>query len=304
MTAPAKPTDFESIKMTENLKVMPVTPCGYVSKCMSSPSSYASEFSSYSKPTPARVATRALAALDEARKKDVATHEANLPSIENNLAIVAQVEAIMAAIGMPKKYSERDTNSRARYPKTITKEAGYLGDLRRHVPTSDGFDSATLTYNSLLTRYKEYETQAKAQEIEAQRRLECEQAAVIEKRKADMVLAGILLRYELPVDSSWEDVLEALRSRDQRLDLAVAMNQTRNDWNDGPYRVRDALGRFTITTDEDKNIAADVAECLYDFEDGRVFRDTTWNYSALFASVADQQLAADVQKAMQMTGDV
>ena len=36
----------------------------------------------------------------------------------------------MAEIGMPKSYSERDTKSRARYPKTITHSAGYIADLR------------------------------------------------------------------------------------------------------------------------------------------------------------------------------
>jgi len=40
-----------------------------------------------------------------------------------------------------------------------------------------------------------------------------------------------------------------------------------------------------------------------DFEDGRVFRDTTWNYTRLFDSVEDKQLVADVHKAMQMAGD-
>ncbi len=118
-----------------------------------------------------------------------------------------------------------------------------------------------------------------------------------------MELAGVLLRYELPIESSWSDVLDHLCGKDQRLNLAVAMQRTRGDWSEGPYRVSNALGNFRIETNEDKDIAADVATCLYDFSDGRVFRDTTWNYTRLFASVTDQQLAADCQKAMQHAGD-
>ena len=113
-----------------------------------------------------------------------------------------------------------------------------------------------------------------------------------------MLFRSMLLRHELPIESSWDDVLEHLRKKDQRLDLAVAMEQTRGDWSDGPYRVRNALDRFQIHIDEDKAIATDVASCLYDFEDGRVFRDTTWSYSALYESVADKQLVSDCQTAM------
>ncbi|MNV78716.1 hypothetical protein D3C71_1722230 [compost metagenome] len=118
-----------------------------------------------------------------------------------------------------------------------------------------------------------------------------------------MELAAVLLRYELPLESSWSDVLDSLCEKDQRLDLAVAMQRTRGDWSEGPYRVKNALDRFQIETTEDKDIANDVLSCLDDFEDGRVFRDTNWNYGRLFASVKDETLSADVQKALQHSGD-
>lgn len=54
---------------------------------------------------------------------------------------------------------------------------------------------------------------------------------------------------------------------------------------------------------EDKDIANNVLGCMDDFEDGRVFRDTRWSYDALFASVEDRQMVADVQRAMQLAGD-
>jgi hypothetical protein len=278
-------------------KIQKIEPCGAVGKCMSSPASYANGMSSYRTPSPDAVAKRALSELAAARERDIATHQANLPAIEANKAIHARVEALMSEIGMPARFTQRDLNSRARTPKSITSPAGYLTDLAREAKIDDGFAAATQTYGRLLLDYKAFAERADREAAEKARQAEIEQNRMIQQRKADMELAGILLRYELQIDSTWDDVLTELRKRDQRLDLAVAMQQTRGDWSDGPYRVRDALDRFTIATTEDKDIANDVLSGLEDFSDGRVFRDMRWNYDALFASVPDRQLAADVQLA-------
>lgn len=292
--------------MAENTKIMPVERCGAVGKCMSSPSSYREQAKSrytYAEPTTARIAEYAMQQLESARAKDVAAHEKNLPAMENNKAIAAAIVALNESMGMPKRWSEPDRNSRSRYPKTIGHDAGYLTDIRREVVIDDGFEHATSTYERLKKDYEAYVEQGKRDAEQAERARQREQEALVEKRKADMELASLLLRHGLPIESSWSDVLDHLRRKDQRLDLAVAMSQTRGDWSEGAYRVRDALERFTITTNEDKDIAADVAGCLIEFEDGRCFRDCTWNYGRLFASVQDKQLAADVQAAMARAGD-
>jgi hypothetical protein len=288
-------------------RIMPLEQCGAVGKCMSSPQSYREHAKSrytYTEPTIERIAQVALNALEAARAQDVAAHEKNLPAIENNTAIAARVTALMDDIGMPKKWSERDRSSRARYPKNVTHDAGYITDLRRECKTEDGFAAATYTYERLKRDYEAYAATGKAEAERLAREAELAKQAEIDKRKADMELAAILLRYSLPIESSWSDVLESLRARDQRLDLAVAMSQTRGDWSEGCYRVEDAIGRFTIRNDEDKDIINDVLGCTRDFEDGRVFRDTAWSYSALFANVAatNKQLADDVQKAMERAG--
>lgn len=282
--------------------IQAVEQCGAIGKCMSSPSSYASVMGSYGSKSPKAVAARALQELESARARDIATHEKNSLALEANKQIAERVTALMNEIGIPTSYSERDRQSRARYPKSIRHEAGYIGDLRRNCPTTDGFEHATHTYERLLKDYQAYAVRAQEEFEQAERQSAREAEQLVERRKADMELAAMLLRYELPIDSSWSDVLEALRGRDQRLDLAVAMSQTRGDWSEGAYRVSAALGRFKIETTEDKDIATDILSCLEDFEDGRVFRDTTWNYSVLFAGAADQQLSADVQKAMANAG--
>jgi hypothetical protein len=87
------------------------------------------------------------------------------------------------------------------------------------------------------------------------------------------------------------EVLEDLRKRDQYLDLAIAGMATRGDWSERYYRVQDAFNRFKINDDRDKEIAADIMGCLggeSDFRDGRVFRDTNWNYDKLLTLVPEQ----------------
>lgn len=285
--------------MSAALKIMPLEQCGAVGKCMSSPQSYESRMTTYSyrKPSIDRIAAFAMTELEKARAVDVAMHERNLPAIANNEAVRAHVEAVMAEVGMPRSFSQRDTKSRSRYPKSFTTPAGFLTDLVRECKTDDGFAAATRTYDELLKRYQEYETTAKAQAEKDKEATERAAAEKLAKRKADMELVTIIQRYSLPIESEWRDVLEALRGRDQRLDLAVAMEDVRGDWNDGCGEVESALCRFTIRDNEDKDIANDVLGCTRDFEDGRVFRDTTWSYSALYASVTDRQLVADVQAA-------
>lgn len=289
--------------MSENTKIQPVEICNAIGKCMSTLAGYASGLSSYRTPSNKTVAAHALQQLEVARLKDLATHQANLPAMEANKAIAARIEALMTEVGIPKSYRERDMKSRARQPVYSTHAAGWLGDVQRNCRTDDSFSGATHTYERLLTEYKAFAQRAEKEAGELEAKRQREQADLLEKRKADMELATILLRYQLPIESDWSDVLEALRSKDQRLDLAVAMSQTRGDWSEGPYRVKDALDRFTIETTEDKNIANDVLSCLDGFEDGRVFRDTTWSYDALFASVKDTQLLADVKVAMRHAGD-
>jgi hypothetical protein len=298
--ASSRPT-LHTNTMTQ-LKIMPVEECGAIGKCMAHPSSYLSRIQ-YGEKTTARAAALALQDLEAARARDIATHERNLPALENNALVALQIRSMNEAVGMPARWSERDRNSRSRYPKTIGHDAGYITDIRRECKTDDGFDAATVQYERTLKSYREYEEQGKREAEAAARAKEREQAAALEKRKADIELAAILLRYCLPIESTWSDVLQALRGRHQRLDLAVAMAQTRSDWSEGPYRVRGAMDRFTIRDNEDKDIANDVLGCMDDFSDGRVFRDTRWSYDALFASVENRQLVADVQRAMQLASD-
>lgn len=281
-----------------DLKIMPIQKVGSVGRCMASPHSYENHVPGYqySSPTKKRVAEYALAQLEAARKADVEAHEANLPALEANKAVRERITALMEEIGMP---ATRKVQSGTRYgrPKYKSVDAGYIEDMREHVPIADGFEHATSTYTTLRARYEQYAADGAREAEQAARDAEQVEERRKAERRANLELAEIILRYDLDRDAEWTDVLGALRKRDQRLDLAIAMQQTRGDWSEGYYRVSDALRRFTVTTPEDAEIQTDILSCFNDDVDGRVFRDTAWNYTRLFASAADQQLAADIQKA-------
>lgn len=285
-------------------KIQPVEQCGAVRKCMADPRSYKSQMPrgyTFSDPSNKRVAAFALQMLEEAWKQDQAIHEKNAAALEANQAVRNRIQALMNEVEMPKT---RKVQSGTRYglPKYKTVDAGYLEDFKAHVPISDNFMLVSHSYNELKAKYDKFAEEAEKEAEVAAQAAEREAERKKAERRANIELAKIILRYDLPEDSTWNDCLDLLRKKDQRLDLAVAMSQTRGDWNEGFWRVSDALGRFKIEMDEDKDIANDVVSCMND-DDGRVFRDTSWNYGRLFETAADSQLSADIQLAMSKAQD-
>lgn len=287
-------------------KIMPVEQCSAVRACFAQPQSYASKMPqgyTFMKPTNKRIAEFALQQLEQAWKKDQQTHEKNLPALEANAAVKDRIVSLMAEVGMPTTRRVRDGNKTSYgMPKMKTVDAGYLEDIKANCQTSDNFMMAEHSYNDLKAKYDQFmaeaEKEAEQATIAAARAAEAEK----ERRRDNIEMAKIILRHELPDESTWDEILAELKKKDQRLDLAVAMQQTRSDWSDGFWRVSDALGRFKIETDEDKDIANDVVSCMSD-DDGRVFRDCTWNYGRLFETASDPQLSADIQKAMSMVSE-
>ena len=141
---------------------------------------------------------------------------------------------------------------------------------------------------------RRFAEEKKRQEEEARLR-EAQAEQKKRQRAADVELAKLIVRYGAPEESDWEDVLESLRAKSKFLDLAIAGMETRGDWSDGFHRVAGALRRFRVEDERDKEIVADLVDCM-GHDDGRVFRDTAWNYDRLFGLVEDQQLVADAKR--------
>ena len=242
-----------------------------------------------------------IAQLQEAFKKDTEIHQKNIPAIENNKAIAKRIADLMEEVKIPKSYSERDSKSRARYPKQIIHNAGYLGDIARNCTVGDGYEYSESKYKEYISIYTRKLEEAKKQEEVEKRAIENEEKNKLEARKKDIEFAALLVRYNLPIESEWEDILDALRNKNKYIDLAFAMRQVRGDWNDGCDPVEGALSGFTATTTIDKEIEKCVSEAIDNFNgdcrDGRIFRDCGWNYDAILGQVKDEVLLKDAELA-------
>lgn len=223
------------------------------------------------------------------RLKVVAEHEANLPAIENNQKVRDKITQIMKDIGIPNNYSTSEFKTqRSRTKTTTTHSAGYLGDLQRNVPVSDESERMLTLIKSAVDSFKRH-----ADTLKANIRKELQEAEKTEKAKKEILAkARLQVKYNLDEDFVWSDVLEVLDKKDKYFMLARAMEDTRNDWNDGYGRVQYAIARFEVTSEEDREIFDEIHDLANDYEDidGRIFRDCEFNYSFLYGKVSEEIL--------------
>lgn len=228
-----------------------------------------------------------LAKAETERAKVFEEHEVNIPAIENNLKVREKITQIMKGIGVPNNYTTSEFKTqRSRTKTSTTHAAGYLGDLQRNVPVSDEKDR-------MLTLIKSAEDSFKrtADTLKANIRKELQEAEKSEKAKKEILAkARMQVKYNLEDDFEWSDVLSVLDKKDKYFMLARAMEDTRNDWNDGYGRVQWAISSFEVETEEDKEIFEEIHGLAYESEDidGRVFRDCEFNYSFLYGKVREE----------------
>lgn len=224
------------------------------------------------------------------------THEDNQLAIEHNKEQSKAVGDLLAALGIT-GYSEVDRKSRSRYPKRISHPAGYHGDLIRTYLLYDGYESQVREYSDRKRRAEELLAKLERKSVEDKERQEREQRA----NESLIKLGKLAAKYNADV-SSWGDMFDYLREKDKYIDLAAGMEATRCSWADGPGKARDALQRFTVESDADKQIWHCVSECFDDFCDGRVFRDCEWNYTAIY-QLADAGILADFRVVQENLSD-
>lgn len=234
--------------------------------------------------------TQLLEKAEVERLKVVTEHEANLPAIENNHKVREKITQIMKDIGIPNNYSTSEFKTqRSRTKTTTTHSAGYLGDLHRNVPVSDESERMLTLIKSALDSFKRH-----ADTLKVNIRKELQEAEKTEKAKKEVLAkARLQVKYNLTEDFEWSDVLEVLDNKDKYFKLARAMEETRNDWNDGYGRVQYAISGFQVETEEDKEIFDEIYELSHEYEDidGRVFRDCEYNYSFLYGKVSEEILS-------------
>ena len=289
---------FPSIQKLNDIKNAPITNVG-----ISNAFTFSNYYSSYNKMTSVEQINKKLEEYKLMLDANIAaieeTHKTNLAAIENNKLVKEKVAFVMGQIGMPTTYSKTyyKTN-RSRTPTTETVRAGWFDDVQR-IAVSDGYEAKISAARQAFEALKK----KAAQEIEELRKQEQVKEKEEKAKKEVLAKARLQVKYGLTEDSDWDEVLEALDKKDKYFMLARAMNDVRNDWNDGFGRVEWALSKFVVETEEDKEIEADIQSCLDSEEyDGRIFRDTTYNYSVLYAKV-DEDLMKDYETLKEYYGE-
>lgn len=232
----------------------------------------------------------------EKLKQDIEqVHKENLPALAVNEIIREKMTLVMQQAGIGTTFSVREVPKGKRTMQWVTKPAGWVTDLNREVPTSDGFDSAIYSMKnraeSIEQTYKKMAAKLAEEEKKA--------AAEVKAQTKMLELAKLQVKYDLPATTDADGILEHLRGLDKYFNLAYAMEATRNDWNDGFYKVENALASFVVEKDLDKEIEKELQELLNSEEqDGRIFRDCQYNYGYLY-TLTNPAIVQDYQKLSQ-----
>jgi len=224
--------------------------------------------------------------------------EANKPLIENNLLIKHKMAQIMKQLGIPDSYQERDTNSRARTPKSVTKTAGWICDLSRNIPTTQ-YTAHKSEAQQMRSRIEDTYRTAYRTIYDQEQKTQKEKTKVENETK----VAFYKVKYGCDPLADSTDVLYAVLSKCKYLRLAYYLEQNRNDWTEGYDYAEQGIGGFSVETEEDKEIEKCISEIIAEADkgiDGRHFRDCEYNYGVLYAKV-DADLYADYEQVKQMT---
>lgn len=219
-----------------------------------------------------------------------ALHAANEPIIAHNLKVAERIKIFMKASGIPDSRAETEYKGRSRTPKTNWVPAGYMGDISRNVVTSDGYEYAVRSVKDAEIKAIERVKAEKANLAQAERQKAVDEA----KRKADMVIVHMRVKYDAGIEDDAGEVLDRILEKNKYLRLAHYMCMNRGDWNEGPSYARQGLAGFTPETTLDHEIYNAVQAACDDWQgDGRVFRDMEHDYGSIFAMVDDADLMAD-----------
>lgn len=228
-------------------------------------------------------------------------YDSNQPKIKTNQEIHKKLKDIMDAIGIPSSYREGYfKTSRSRTKTWETRNAGYLIDLGKYVKThqpevpkiNEIFRGIDEEKRKVLVEIRNKKAQEEKIKKEAEKTQEI--ALLRAKYTPDNAMAEI-----------WE-IREALLEKNKYLRLAYWLEKNRGDWNDGYSYAETGLNSFSVENDTDKKIYKNISECIesgVDGVDGRVFRDTEWNYSRLYSLCDDDKLIQDLEKIKEYESD-
>jgi hypothetical protein len=272
-------------------KVAAITVCPVPHHFSNAITSFGSSHSSYGPPHWTVSAKAARDALAKARADNEAQHDINLPLMENNARIAAQVQLIMGNLGIPAvrtTYGYPTPRAKKMVERRVT--AGYLDDLNAVCKTTDGYDAVKQKCDDFEKRIAAFETTERAKELEAERAQERVQA-----ERAKLTLLGALAN-KYGCEAEYDDVITALAGRDKYFALGYWLFRNRNSWHDGTDRARRGLDLFAVESEDDRLVHEDISGRIDNWSgDGRVFRDSPYGYDYLLGKT-DVDIAADFGK--------
>lgn len=268
-----------------------------VDSLYSFPSGYEST-SYYGKPTYdteqkiTDVCNKAIRRADSILEAAKVQHEANIPAIENNKLIADGISKLMDKFGIYDSWKTTEYKSYRSKPKETTHSQQWSGAVNRYIKTNDEFSSIERQCNSHKETVEKWRTEKLKELVKLQQLAEQE----LKQKQATMELARFQVKYDLPADSDWNDLLELVLEKNKYLHLAHYLEKNRNDWSDGYWCAKTGLTRFLIESEQDQQINDDIQRHIDDWGgDGRCFRDTTWSYDVIYGLVEDETLMADYQ---------
>jgi len=221
--------------------------------------------------------------LDKTRDEFMAVGKRNSAALGANLKLTEQLVKMLKVSGFSTVYRAHERGR--------LREISWTTELQRAMPKTQWTETyITKQYEQYDKTYASKEKARKDGEQAQKQALEQERQAEEQQRRRLTVIIKTCQQFELDTEIYTNIIAleDWLRGQDKYLDLAVAMRDTRSDWSDGFWRVRNGLSAFDAKsdTDTDRAIVDDITACMdCNDGDGRIFRDTDWSYDRIFELV-------------------
>jgi hypothetical protein len=217
--------------------------------------------------------------LENYKKLDAEIYKENELIAKSNTVAYDNLIKLFQLMGL--KLTQPDSKSRKFIKPSVDVDfvKEIRGQCKTYAPSSVGY-----AWDSLIERVKKEEADRNIAVNEVKKQKE---AADKESAKTKLFI-DLIKKYDFNFPSglpSADDLLDAILNKNKYLYLAHYLSLNRDDWNDGYSYAETGLNGFSVETEEDIEIYADVYSYFEDFSDGRVWRDSEWNYTRLFSMV-------------------
>ncbi|AHJ87134.1 hypothetical protein BCP8-2_096 [Bacillus phage BCP8-2] len=214
---------------------------------------------------------------------DLLTHLENINIAKENDQLLTNIFNMLDKAGIRRSHYGYKTK---RSSKQTELYYNFPSEIRGQIATSYREGTLEARKQELLKQVDNIWNQ-EMKKIEDERK---EQERIEKEKKENRTLALLLAKYDLDIESDWDDLLQAIIEKNKYLFLAHRLEQNRGDWTDGCSYAESGLDNFTIETEQDKKIHEDIYYYISTWDkhlDGRVFRDCEYDYGTIFGIAAD-----------------